>query len=294
MKSKFILSTLILLTIWGATLAKDPRTCDSLGKYTCATNQTCCRNKISPTGWACFPVNTGVCCSDGVSICPEKFICNLRDKKCDPQPTLSFLEELQENSTTVQEIYIDAKVNTSQATKEFANGFIKGFGFFSNLPYEKDCIVEDPQIYQDIADMVNIIKSISIKSDFSKIITEFFAKATDIYEKISKLSTQCANYANEIKHVVEGLKEYSKGFTYYGKLALHTAENIKEITGRIKSAVDAYSAGNFQESGNTFGESTKFVLFWSYQPQIANVFLAIDEIQKFSPTDIIDFLKIYK
>ena len=56
--------------------------------YKCGMKQTCCRG---PSGWKCYNVENGICCSDGLNACPQGYTCNLRDQRCDLKPTLLFL-----------------------------------------------------------------------------------------------------------------------------------------------------------------------------------------------------------
>ena len=88
-----ILITIALFTIISSSLCKQYWQCDSAGKHTCSKTQTCCRSKVSSTGWACFEIQNGVCCSDGKSVCPPNTICNLREMKCEAK-LMSHIKDL--------------------------------------------------------------------------------------------------------------------------------------------------------------------------------------------------------
>ena len=281
--SKIFISVLILAAI-SATLCKEPWQCDISGKYACSQSQTCCRSKVSQTGWSCFPTQSGVCCSDGVSVCPTATICNLREKRCD-RSTLAFLEVAKPDAA----IEVAQEANLNSVPAELVDGFLKGFGFFSNLPHENECKPEDPQIAQDISEIINLLKNISIKTDFRKTIEQILTKATDAYNRISKVSEVCAEFALELQHVVEGLKGYVSAKGYYSKLALHTAMNIGQITEKVKTAVSDYSAAKFEEAGLAFGDLTKFLIFWGFNPDVKVLLEEIEQYEQINPEDFLTF-----
>jgi len=160
-----------------------------------------------------------------------------------------------------------ALVDGVNVPAEFAQGFFKGFGLFNNLPHEKECVIDDITIANDVQDLINIIKSITLKTDFKKIIPQIYVKLTEIYTKIGKVSAGCAAYANEIKSVVDAMKNYTKGIKYWANLAIHVATNIGTINDKIKSGVNAYTAKNFSQSGEVFGQLIHFTFFWDFSPQ---------------------------
>jgi hypothetical protein len=64
-------------------ITKSPWECDAAGKYVCNQNQTCCRSKVSATGWQCHGRTSGTCCSDGIWACSTGDVCNSKDNTCD-------------------------------------------------------------------------------------------------------------------------------------------------------------------------------------------------------------------
>ena len=84
--SKSICSIILILILSLYVNSKESWQCDSKGDYTCLSNQTCCRNKNAESGWKCFNLKNAQCCSDGLSACPENYICNMRELKCDSRP----------------------------------------------------------------------------------------------------------------------------------------------------------------------------------------------------------------
>jgi hypothetical protein len=261
--SKVILSVMLLCVVSNA-FAKDFWQCDSMGKYSCMPNQqTCCRSRNSPTGWSCFPVQEGICCSDGISVCPKATTCNLREKRCD-RTALTFLEESKSENT--QETFLEPKLISTPI--ELADGFLKGFGFFYDLPEMKECKPNDPQISQDIVEIINIIKAIDIHSNFPQIIQDVFSKGKDAYDRITKVSKECGEFAVEAKQLFEKLEKYVQGYTYYAKLAFHTTTNISKISDKVKSGIAAYDAGKFEDAGFAFGDLAKFAFFWDFHPDV--------------------------
>ena len=83
--SRFI-SIMILVVILTFSASKESWQCDTENTYRCATTQTCCRNLLYKSQWACFNSVNAVCCSDGLHACPAGYICNMPEKRCDPAP----------------------------------------------------------------------------------------------------------------------------------------------------------------------------------------------------------------
>lgn len=97
--SKVILA-IFAFTCISLIFSKNPWDCDSAGRFKCSPyRQTCCRSAVKSSGWACFDLNDGVCCSDGINACPKNFVCNLRDNRCD-RGSFQFLENFSGPSGT--------------------------------------------------------------------------------------------------------------------------------------------------------------------------------------------------
>jgi hypothetical protein len=257
--------SLILVAISSTIFCKEPWQCDSLGKFNCANDQTCCRSKVSTTGWACFPSQNAVCCSDGLSCCPTSTICNLRDRRCDPKPQ-SFLQVLAEPVEPQEALLFLSDVSTIQPTDAiaFADGFNEGFTFFKNLAHKDECKPNDPQIIADISSIFEILKNVSIK-DIITIVPQILEKAADAYQRISALSEGCKLYAEEIQKVSDALKAHMAKSGYYTNLTLHTVTNIGSITEKAKNGISQFQGNNFNQSGLALGDLIKFLLFWNFQ-----------------------------
>jgi len=273
--SKVIFAVIALIAISGS-VCKESWQCDLAGKYSCTQQQTCCRSRVSSTGWSCFNSVRAVCCSDGISACPEKTICNLREKRCDPAPALTFLEE-----PVVESAPID--VNTG---KEFVEGFLRGFSFFEGLAHRDECAPNDPQVIQDVLEIVDLIKGLNAKSDFRQVILQVFAKANDAYNRISVVSEGCAAYAFEIKRVLDALSSHVSSVTFLPKLAFHTLSNIGQITSKAQSSTQALNENRFADAGQGFGELSRFVLFWDFQAQLK---ILLEQVTAITPQDALEF-----
>jgi len=218
-----------------------------------------------------------------MSVCPKATVCNLKKRRCD-RTALTFLEEnISENSV---EVFLEPKLFSS--SDEFAEGFMKGFGFFYDLPGLDDCKPNDPQIIQDIFDIVNILTSVDGHSHFKEILEEVLSKGKDAYERISNASAACKQVAEEAKPLLEKLVKHVSGYTYYAKLALHTTENISTIKEKVKSGEAAYHAGKFEDAGFAYGDFAKFTFFWNFQP---DVFMPVVIEEVSNPTDLVLLVK---
>lgn len=284
-----IISSILIIVILSQVICKDPWKCDSAGKYTCAQSQTCCRNKVSGTGWACFPTVNGVCCSDGISVCPQNTVCNLREKKCDPKP-LTFLQDV--DSQNLLPPFEPELTLKSSSAEDFALGFLDGFALFKNLPHQADCKPNDPAVVQDIIDIANLVRNITIHSDFKEIFNVIVDRATDAYTRISKISEGCSAYAEDIKAVINSLtKEVTSG-GYAQKVVYHTMTNIGPIQEKAKNATTAFASDNYEVSGFYFGELAKYIFFWDVEPKTSQytIFLEDTAVTSFEPKDALVFL----
>lgn len=263
--SKIIIS-IIVLALFSATICKNFWECDSAGKHTCPQTQTCCKSAISATKWACFPGQNNTCCSDGISCCPFNTICNLKETKCDAKK-LAFLEAPMEGVTLE---FADAKLNLGDAKDAavFAASFLEGFAHFSQLPHEADCKPDDPQIAQDLLEIVNILKNINVHSDFKNVIAQLIEKTTDLISRISKTSAGCKAWGSELQDVLNKLQQHVTASGYATKLALHSASHIGSIASQTKSAIASFQAGNYDVSGRGFGGLLNFVAFWDLKSKL--------------------------
>jgi len=148
---------------------------------------------------------------------------------------------------------------------DFLAGFIHGFEFLENLPHQAECNPQDPQIVQDILDIANLIKNLSIHSDFSKVIQQALALATDIYTRVNALSASCEAWAGEFNKVVDQLKSHVTKSGYPTSLTFHTISNMGTITDKAKTAASHITGARFLEAGTVFGELSKFIAFWDFK-----------------------------
>jgi len=226
---------------------RDPSVCGSDGKTSCP-GATCCR---TPKGWACFQVALGVCCSDGLSACPINTKCNLKEKRCDP----AFSAIIAKSTDPAIKLEDSAAI-------DFFEGFNDGFSFFKGLPHETECNPEDPQIVQDIVDIANILKNLTIHSDFKQVIADITAKATDAYNRLSTATEGCKAYAQEVQRVGTALQAFVKQDGYSTKVAYHSLTNIGQITSKVQAASTDITSQNYNKAGFDFGDLLKFVVFW--------------------------------
>ena len=239
-----------LLSIISIVLAKEYWQCDSYGKNVCPKTQTCCRSRIDKSGWSCFPSVEAVCCSDGLSACPKGTICNLREKKCDTT-ALTFLAE--QNATPID------------SAAQLSKGFFEGLEIFSNLPHQDDCKLDDQLLIQDIVDVIDLIKNLSLKSELLKTLKEIVVKVEDAYTRIGNLSGTCTEWANEIQNVMNKVLAHVKSKTYLAELPVHIAFNISNIKSKSNDGNSKYAAGDFFGAGRAYGDLLHFALLWNFK-----------------------------
>jgi len=148
---------------------------------------------------------------------------------------------------------------------DFAAGFFFGIEFFSHLKHQSECDPTDEHIYQDVVDIANILKNVTVSSDFKAVIEAVLEKADDIYQRIVVVSAACQAYGNEIKIVLNGLAAHIQASGYTTQLTFHTLSNVGPITEKAKTATNAVSTGDYFTAGLSFGDLLKFVAFWDYK-----------------------------
>jgi hypothetical protein len=277
--------TVLLFIISTSAICKEAWKCDSQGKYTCLANQTCCRNKVSNTGWACYNLEDGVCCSDGLSICPCSFQCNLTAKRCDRKPTLAFLQETKSEQGV--ELFIEPTISgVTSSVSDFITGFLSGVEVFSNLPNQDKCFVNDEVIVEDLLEIVNLLKGLNTDSDVAAVLSQVLARATDAYSRLKTVSEGCQALAQDLMNVADKLAAHFTNASYINNFTMHTIMNVGLISEKAKSAVAAFTNGNFLQSGQELGALVKFVLLWDFQIQTTAFLVDINNID---PKNAVDF-----
>lgn len=255
------LFSIIILALFSATLCKEYYMCDSAGKYACSKQQTCCKNKLSATKWACFPTVKGVCCSDGLSCCPNETTCNLRERKCEPKPALTFLTGNEESTEYFYEPnFYFAPVDALA----FVEGFFKGITFFENLPHRDQCDLNDKIVVDDIVAISNVLKNLNrhnIMASIEKIIPLF----KDSYNRIQNISTGCFAYSQEVREVSNKLLAYIEADGYLNNFSMHILTNIGPIKEKAVASVHLVTEEKYSEAGQGFGDLLKFLIFWDYK-----------------------------
>jgi len=244
------MSPFIIFLLFASIYSKPAWQCGTQSAFTCAPTQTCCRG---PAGYTCYPTENGVCCSDGNSACPQGTTCNMREKRCD-KSSMTFLEE-----NTIEFLSIEADlVLIGESAVEFAEGLFEGFELFNNLPHQSQCVTD---AFQDIIDIVNLIKNVSIHSDYKQLVSDLINKTTDAFKR----TEGCRKWGKELEETVNQMKNTLTDFTYLPSLAYHTATNIGTITEKVTNSAKLFANGKFRKSGNGFGDLIKYVLFYSQQ-----------------------------
>jgi hypothetical protein len=255
-------------------LALDPWICNDEKTHRCPNeHQTCCPSKHADSKYVCFNSPNGVCCPDNENFCPHGTKCNMEALRCDPASSvLSFLSSEIIAPSTDSVVAIDSSLalkslpNGGEILK-FALGFYEGFGIFSNLPKEHDCLdkFEDYSIPTDISKIYELLKELNIHSDFISVIKSISWYAVDIYIKVSDAVAPCKDWSVELKET--GLKILSVFTTdkYFEKLGLHALLYMGDFKDKASKGYDALIAGDYKKSGIGFGDLLKFALFWDFK-----------------------------
>jgi hypothetical protein len=255
---------LIFLALTGLVISQTPSKpcwqCDAAGQYKCLTSQTCCRGK---SGWACYNAVDAVCCSDGISVCPKGYQCNLLEKRCDKK-TLLFLDEPTvnlEHHSSIPKIQLSGK-----AALDFAEGVVKGLEVFNNLPHQSECNPFDDAIAQNVIELVNLIKNVTLQN-LAETIKEATAKVQEIIGQVSALQQGCQAFGQELTKIAGEVKSYMSSADYFQKITTHIVTNLADVIKRATSAVSDLEAEKYELSGEDFGGLAHFIALYDFVPQ---------------------------
>lgn len=245
---------LIGLTALASIEAKEYWQCDSLGKFSCAQNQTCCRSRVNPSGWECFPTIRGVCCSNGINCCPENTICDLTRKTC-AKKTLTFLTvpEPTEPMTVSESPIVPAGL--------FLDGFFKGFDFFAHVAEGSNCL-SNQEFGNYLAEVFNKIKDVKIDASFPKFVEELAKDFLAHKDLILTEALQCKQLGSNTQAVIEKLAARVMQDDYTKKVSAHALLHIIKIKEALDKLQPLMKQGEYEALGQSAGELVKFVFFW--------------------------------
>lgn len=257
MKTLFICLTIV--AAFGSILAKEYWQCDAAGQFKCTLQQTCCRSRVNPNGWACFPAVRGTCCSDGLSCCPENNICNTVEKKCVPK-ALVFLGDLESPvmSSPLESVPIKEAL-------EFLEGLNQGFGIFANLTHSGSCQPSEEMV-QDVNSLVNYIRDFDWTSgNYFELISTVYIKVTGVYQKAKELVGPCQELSKEIDGVLKEIGAYLSDPNFPTQLLFHSLQHLNDFKSAFSKGETDFVNGQFLSAGQDFGALVKDVIFFNFK-----------------------------
>jgi predicted CopG family antitoxin len=192
-----------------------------------------------------------------MSICPNNTYCNLPLKRCD-RYSLAFLEDVEGQEPNVAFAQPPSPI-------DFFNGFMEGFALFNDVPNKDLCKPVDPQIGEDVNDIISIIKNLTMKSDFKEVISQVLPRLNDIYTRVLNIKEGCEAYSQEIKKIVKSLRAHVLRLDYLRRLAIHTFQNYGEISQKLQDAISLIGTLDLLESGRSFGALVRFLYYWDFK-----------------------------
>jgi len=166
---------------------------------------------------------------------------------------------------------------------EFASGFKTGIKIFNDI--DNNCDLKP--VTEDLKNLFEYVHTITINSDFAKVITEILQRVGAISDKISTTSNDCKKFGDDIKKKVDQLKDYvsQDNFTYL--LMFHLLPEYKTYLERANTASKSYKDGNWNQSGQLYGNLVYDAFLWKFQQVFTKVMLEISE--KLNPQNALDF-----
>jgi hypothetical protein len=244
---------LLVVSLLGSIRTKDYWQCDSLGKFSCATNQTCCRSIVNFSGWECFPTINGVCCSNGINCCPFGTICDLSAKTCRPR-NLLFLSN--EDSTT-EPITASNEPNITNpldSTGEFLVGFLQGFDLFAKINEDNTCLNKE-EIGKFVTEFVDRLKTIKFDDTLLKSLEELLIL---VDERIKN----CQVLKLKAEQVFGRLARRVNQPDYLKQVSTHAFININEVKENSQKIINLAQSQEYKNLGIAVGQFVNFLFFW--------------------------------
>jgi hypothetical protein len=252
-----IIFLITLLALTSTVLNKQYWECDSRGRYVCLTSQTCCQNKVSSTGWACFNLINAVCCSDGISACPNGYICNLRAKTCDRRAFLFGGEDSQ------CELFSEG-IEPIDSFNLF-KGFMEGLAIFEKLPHADQCTQKDLEVIEgEILEIVNILRTIEFNYEAIVKLTQIFSKFKELYDSFNKVVGPCQEYVQELRAVMKKVIDHVETVTYLTQLPVHIIMELGNLKTAASKATEEFNQGHYMLAGQGFGGLVHNALLWEF------------------------------
>jgi hypothetical protein len=244
------------LTCVSFSLSKQYWQCDSSGKIFCHTNETCCPNDFFPDGYACFLEVDGVCCNDGIHICPHGYTC-LKGGSCDAPFLFGLGRDIKYNAPVLHEPY---------SSLDLFKGFMEGIAIFNNLPHADKCSDKDfNPIEQEVVDIISIIRGIEFDFESIAKIGQLIAKLTELYDSFNKVVGPCQEYAREMQDVILRVKEHVESASYLTSLPVHLLMEMSNLKSIAIKATEDFNELKYQVAGQGYGDLVHVALLWDFK-----------------------------
>jgi len=251
---------LLILSLFTYILTKDYWRCGSKGEFNCHETETCCRHRHSPIGWMCFPQINGVCCSDGLTICPENSKCDVANKSCDKSPnSLAFLSY--ENSNQLLLTPRIPLANFPGEAAHFLKGFVEGTHVFKNVTR---CNINDKQAIDDVLEVYADIKQMTSIDKILPLLEDIIPKLTNLHLRINDIVGNCEAFYQEGSEQINSLIHYFKNEDYPVRLLEHLVQNFGPVGERLSDITLNWKNRTSYENGENIGELEKFLFHWNF------------------------------
>lgn len=257
-----MLKTLLILSIISFSFAFDHR-CGNTG-FQCKVTETCCRTIDQEHPWKCFNGFNLTCCSDGITVCPNKTKCDTDKKTCQPLNMLLNLLDL-----TASPVLDTSSYNADRIDREYTNptDFIKGFLIGTELFHKLDKC--DSYNFSSLSELIisisEVIRNLDESQDIIGSVIDLVFRIKKLKEKIEKMKDLCAETAADMKTQVELLFRYLSYPDYPKKLMDHTLQNLDTIARSIKEYVSNFKSYKQKKAGQVLGGIIKYCLFWNIE-----------------------------
>ena len=146
----------------------------------------------------------------------------------------------------------------------FSVGFLRGLEIFRNVTHKNECLVILPVVHDDWVEVHAVVRNVTDYKSMLEAIKFVITKLEKLEKDVDKVRPDCNIMFNDLKMVVDRLKNY---FMKKEKMKLvfsHLFNNIGSIIGKWEMVGEELRMQHFYQGGVYAGSLVKFAILWDF------------------------------
>jgi hypothetical protein len=253
----------LVLIIFSSINSREFWECNYDGSIHCNKDSTCCRSKINPSGYECFPMPEAVCCSNGIGACPINFICENISGTCKSKDqNLLFLSN--ENDIILESTNPVVKyIDPYSTTFIIVTSFVKNLGIFNDISNNNNCL-NNPEFDNELIMFLISLKSLKFDDSFPEEIRKIAQRLIDNKVIYVNESIQCGIFKQNIEKVINRIEEIFKDPKYFEKFSTHSILYLEQIRTLFIEISPLIEEQKWEELGSTLGKLVRLTFLWDF------------------------------